>query len=93
MKPIAIIVALVIGLAVGFGIGSSLTSQQDRNAVLAGPYSDDILPARRELEQAITKLQSGDTNILEHLKTADSLIGKTEQWSKRFIGVKDGDTR
>jgi amino acid permease len=92
MKPIGIIIALVFGLVVGFWVGSSFTSMQDRNAVLAGPYSDNIIPARQELGQAITKLQSGDTNVIEHLRVADSLIGKAEQWSKHFVGVKDEGT-
>ena len=92
MKSLVTIISLVVGLAVGFWAGSFLAREQARNAFLAGPYSDNFIPAHAELEQAMTKLRSGDTNIIDHLKAADGQIEKAQQWSERFIGLKDGDT-
>jgi hypothetical protein len=93
MKPVAMIVGLGVALALGFWAGSSLASFQARNAVLAGPYSDSFIPAHAQLDQAITKLTAGDTNIIEHLKAADDHIERAKQWSERFIGQKDEQKR
>jgi hypothetical protein len=91
MKPISVIIALAVGSAFGFGAGSFLTSLQNRNAVLAGPYSDNLIPAHLELERAKSKLRAGDTNIIEHLEAADAQIENAIQWSKHFTGLKDGN--
>ncbi len=93
MKPIAIIFTLVSAFAVGFLAASFFAAQRARVAVLAGPYSDNFRPARSEIAQAVAKLRAGDTNVIEHLTAADSQIERAEQWSKHFVGLKDGDAR
>src|SRR5882724_4102289 len=83
-----IILALVIGIVIGTLGGLRLATFQAQMAILAGPYSDNYEPALAAISEAKVKLQSGDTNVVKYLNSAQSEIEKAQQWSRRFLGRK-----
>jgi len=93
MKPLALIIAIVTGLAVGFWTGSFHARQQAWAAVLSGPYSDNYVPALSAIADAKAKLQSGETNVMEQLQTAETQIKAAQEWSEHFLGQTPDNIR
>ena len=90
MKPAQIILGLLIGIVLGALGGCFLAREQARLAVIAGPDSDNYPPALAAIAEAKTKIQSGDTNVLDNLNEAQSQIFRAQQWTSRFLGQQDG---
>ena len=89
MKLGQIIFGFAIGVLLG-GLGGCLFERElTRNALIAGPYSDNYLPALAAIAEAKAKIQSGDTNLIEHLDVAREQIEHAQQWTVRFLGQKD----
>ena len=86
MKRAQIIIALIIGFVLGLFVGSFIGRERARNAVIAGPESDNYPQARSQLAEAMEKLRSGNTNVIENLTAADAQIEKAQQWTSRFLG-------
>jgi len=86
MKPAQIIIALIVGFVLGLFVGSFIARERARTALLAGPDSDNYPQARAQLAEAMEKLRSGNTNVMENLAAADAEIEKAQQWTKRFLG-------
>ena len=83
---IKILVSFAIGVVIGAAGGYVLAWQKARAAVIGGPYSDNYPPALAAISEAKTKLQSGDTNVLENLNVAQEQIQQAQQWTTRFLG-------
>jgi hypothetical protein len=83
-SSLGIFAALVIGALVGWYLGRL----QTRAAILSGPYSDNYGPALAAISEAKSKLQSGDTNLFEHLSAAEFQIKEAQEWSQRFLGQR-----
>jgi hypothetical protein len=93
IKPTRTLITLLVGLGIGAASGYFLGSQRARVAVLSGPYSDNYGPARTEMAHALTKLGAGDTNVIEHLRTADAQIKQAQEWTRRYVGQENDKAR
>lgn len=89
MKPFSVTVLLVLATIVGVVFGSYLGMERAKLAVLANPYSDQLLPAHQELTTARTKLQKGDTDVLAHIQKAEMHVKNAEEWARQFVGSKE----
>lgn len=92
-NPVRTFAGLLVGLAIGAAGGWFVARQQARVAVLSGPYSDNYGPALSAIAEAKTKLQAGDTNVMEQFQRADAQIRAAQDWSRRFLQLPHDDAR
>jgi len=91
MKLGQLILGAVLGLLLGFFLGALVggvvAREKARAVLLSGPSSDNYPPALAAIAEAKSKIQSGDTNVLEHLNDAQRQIEQAQKWSERFCGL------
>ena len=90
MKPGQVMLGLLIGATFGVLVGWFFARGQARVDVMSGPYSDNFDPALEAIAQTREKLQSGDTNVFEHLNAAQAQIQRAQKWTEWFLGQPDG---
>ncbi len=81
------LIGLIIIIAISVMFGYTLGIEKAKLSIRAGPYSDSIYEAQKELNLATTKIQAGDLKIQEHINNAKSEIYKIKLWSENFIGI------
>jgi hypothetical protein len=81
---------IILGVLIGAVGGWLVAREQSRVALIGGPYSDNYQPALAAIAEAKSKIQSGDTNVVENLNVAQVQIEQAQQWTRRFLGQQDG---
>lgn len=90
VKVFLVCLGFLVAFGFGFWAGTLVGGARTRAAVLAGPLSDNYDPALTAIQSARTKLNSGDTNLFEHLDEAEAQIRNAQNWAKDFIGEQAG---